>query len=100
MPASDGVWRGTPRSDGLFDKVFWWSSAWDWKNDHKPALVVTARRVNSDTQVVKASQATNAHNESDIHDAMLVGLTIPNRGCWEVTGEYEGHTVSYIVWFP
>lgn len=100
LPFSDGVWRGTWRGDGVFDKVFWWSQAWDWKRDHQPALAVTARRLDSHAEPVKASRATNAHNDEDINHAMLVGMTIPTSGCWELAGEYKGETLAYVVWFP
>jgi len=64
------------------------------------ALGVTARRLDSYAEPVKASRATNAQNERDIHHAMLVGLIIPTSGCWELTGEYKGETLSYVVWAP
>jgi hypothetical protein len=99
LPAADGIWRGNRRDHGVFNKVFWWSSAWEWKTDHRPALTVTARRLDADVQPVAATPATNAH-ESHIHHAMLVGLAIPTSGCWEITGEYKGETLSYVVWAP
>jgi hypothetical protein len=92
MPAADGVWRGDY-------KVFWWSNEWDWRTDHKPALTVTARRLDAEVPLVRISPATNAH-AGDIRHAMLVGLTLPTSGCWELTGEYKGHTLSYVVWMP
>jgi hypothetical protein len=94
------VWRGNRGDDGVFNKVFWWSQAWDWKSDHQPALAVTARRLDSQAEPVQASPATNAHNDGDIHHAMLVGLTLPPSGCWELAGEYKGETLAYVVWVP
>jgi hypothetical protein len=99
MPAADGVWRGIASQEGIGDKVFWWSSEWDWRTDHKPALTVTARRLDANAPSMTISSATNAHAKG-IHHAMLVGLTIPTAGCWEVTGEFKGHTLSYVVWLP
>jgi len=29
---------------------------------------------------------------------MLVGVDIPTIGCWEITGRYAGHTLSFVVW--
>jgi hypothetical protein len=29
---------------------------------------------------------------------MLVGVYFPTPGCWEVTGEYKGQKVSFVVW--
>jgi hypothetical protein len=29
---------------------------------------------------------------------MLVGIDIPAAGCWEITGQYKGTTLSFVVW--
>ena len=100
MPSADGLWHGLATPQGIGNKVFWWSLEWDWRHDMKPELTVTARRLDADAPSLRVSPATNAHNAADIHHAMLVGLNIPTRGCWELTGEYKGHTLSYIVWVP
>ena len=100
MPSVDGLWHGLATSRGFRNKVFWWSSAWDWRHEMKPELTVTARRLDRDAPTLSVFPATNAHNSSDIHHAMLVALDIPTTGCWELTGEYRGQTLSYVVWVP
>jgi hypothetical protein len=30
--------------------------------------------------------------------AMLLMLELPERGCWEVTGNYKSDSLSYVVW--
>ena len=96
---TERLWTMLPRSGvlGRRNKVFWWSTDWDSRHDHRPELTVTARRV--DGQPVRASRATNAH-AADIGHAMLVGLTFPAAGCWEVTGEYKGATLTFVAWVP
>jgi hypothetical protein len=44
-----------------------------------------------------ASKATNAFAH-DIQSAMLVGVDVPTAGCWEITGRYGGHELSFTVW--
>jgi hypothetical protein len=100
MPSSEGIWTGSVSLEGVFDKVFWWSTEWDWRHDHWPALTVTAQVLDGRSPPVVASDATNAHNEEDIRHAMLVGVRLPSRGCWEITGEYKGQRLSYTVWLP
>jgi hypothetical protein len=100
MPSADGLWHRLVTPQGVRNKVFWWSSRWDWRSDMKPALTVTARRLDGDAPSLRVFPATNAHNASDIHHAMLVALDIPTPGCWELTGEYKGQRLSYVVWVP
>ncbi len=44
------------------------------------------------------SPATNAYNAAEIGSAMLVGVRIPTPGGWEITGQYGGTTLSFVVW--
>jgi hypothetical protein len=97
MPSADGLWHGLVTPRGVRNKVFWWSRNWDWRSDQKPDLTVTARRLDAPAPALRISPATNAH-AADIHHAMLVALDIPTSGCWEITGEYKGRKLSYVVW--
>lgn len=106
-----GTWYGSERlwtvltrggALGRNNKSWWWSENWDSRHDMRPALTVTARRIRGtgkDEDFVRASRATNAH-AADIGHAMLAGLAFPTGGCWEVTGEYEGATLSFVAWVP
>ena len=98
---ADSLWTVLPRGGVLYqtNKVFWWSVDWDSRRDPRPQLIVTARHLDSDRPAVWASRATNAH-AADIGQAMLVGLELPYAGCWEVTGEYQGTTLSFVAWVP
>ena len=29
---------------------------------------------------------------------MLTGVYVPAPGCWEITGEYHGNKLSFVVW--
>jgi hypothetical protein len=29
---------------------------------------------------------------------MLTGVYTPTPGCWEITGDYKGQKLSYVVW--
>jgi hypothetical protein len=99
MPFANGLWHGLATPRGVRDKVFWWSRNWDWRTDHRPQLTVSARRLDGAAPALRVSPATNAH-AADIHHAMLVALDLPTPGCWEITGEYKGRRLSYVVWVP
>ncbi|MEP6872713.1 MAG: hypothetical protein ABI939_12810 [Anaerolineaceae bacterium] len=101
-------WYGTPalsvqprlHGHGSVDKLFWWSDGYDWRTEGKPNLAVTARRLDQPAPTVVASSATHAINGTDIGVAMLVGVSIPTMGCWEITGTYAGTTLRFVFWAP
>lgn len=91
---SNGIWA-TPRQ---MAKFFWWRQGYDWQTETQPHLTVTGRRLDGPAPPAESGRATNAYNPGDIGSAMLVGFTLPTSGCWEITGRYEGATVSFVVW--
>ena len=92
-PRIDGVWRVSS------DKVFWWSEGYDWRRELQPDLVVTGRRLDGPAPPLIASAATHAINAADIGTAMLVGVTLPTPGCWEISGRYKASALTFVVWF-
>ena len=101
-----GFWFGTRRlwvrlpiefTTHQRQKLFVWSQ--DYKDpiqESKPALVVTGRRLDGDSQPFVAQNATNAFNFAG-GPAMLICITVPETGCWELTAFYRSATVSFIV---
>ena len=97
MLGSEGTWSGLqPGADGYSQKLFWWRQGYVPANEPKPALTVTATRLDASAPIVTVTDATNA--SADFGDAMLVGVTLPTGGCWQITGHYRGHDLSFIVW--
>ena len=99
-----GLWTALP-IDGswgqlaLGEKFFWWSEEFVVSQDETPDLKVTARRLDGDSPAFQVSEATNAFHES-INWAMLVGVNLASPGCWEFTGHYKDHQLSFVVWVP
>ena len=54
-----------------------------------------ASRLDGPGQFKSDGRGTNAF--ADFGAAMLVGVTIPTTGCWELTGTYRGERLSYVV---
>jgi len=81
---------------GLPQKTFWWSADWhpEQTGEWEPAITVTGRRLDG-PETFKFGPGTNA--SADFGTAMLVGIDIPSYGCWELTADYRGVTLSYVV---
>lgn len=98
MLRADGRWWHLPRTEaGYAQKVFWWREGYNWREEPQPELTVTGQRLDGPAPPLRASRATNAFHPS-FGSAMLVGVDIPTLGCWEITGRYGGHELSFVVW--
>jgi hypothetical protein len=100
---SGEVWYWAPHEPGreqevqpLTAKTFWASVDFNWKTEYPPGLKVTGRRLDGDAPPLLTMTATNAFPGPAA--AMLVGVYVPTPGCWEITGEYKGQKLSYVVW--
>lgn len=91
-----GLWGGLRNDKGYREKVFWFRQGYVYRIEPKPALTVTGRRLDGESAVFTVSRATNAYFSGQ--SAMLTAFEIPTAGCWELTGEYHGDTLSFVVW--
>ncbi len=100
---SGEVWYWAPHKPGhehdvqpLTVKSFWGSVDFDYRKEYPPKLKVTGRRLDGDAPPLLTLRPTNAFPGPAA--AMLVGIYVPVTGCWEITGEYKGQKLSFIVW--
>jgi hypothetical protein len=94
MLPADGQWRQLAYGE----KVFWWREGYNGSEEQQPELAMTARRLDGPAPLVAIEPpATNAYHP-DFHWAMLTGLRLPEYGCWQITGHYQEHVLSFIVW--
>jgi hypothetical protein len=97
MLQRDGRWHRLSRNEqGFRQKVFVWRPGFDGRTEPSPALIVRGRRVHGDGSFV-AGRATNASHDSFGGSAMLTGVDVPSLGCWELTAEYGGESVTFVV---
>jgi hypothetical protein len=101
---TNGLWTALPRNGSwrqlaLGEKFWWWSAEFDVAEDTTPDLTVRARRLDGDAPAFQVSQATNGYHES-FNWAMLIGVELASPGCWEFTGHYKGHQLSFVLWVP
>ncbi len=88
VPANGKVNVGWP------GKSFWWRKGYNAFTEQKPDLIVTARRIDGEAPSLAVSRATNVAGKTP---GMLIGFSLPAAGCWEVSGHYDGHVVSFVV---
>src|SRR5262245_28894115 len=93
-----GYWR-TDREIGKHkiysEKVFWWRKGYDWRAENPPQLKVSGRRLDAPAAPFYVDHAYVANITIP---AMLTVIGIPTPGCWEITGDYKGDKLSFVVW--
>jgi hypothetical protein len=100
LPA-DGTWSGLPHytpSDPTFrQKLFFWRQGYTLRSELPPHLAVTGRRLDASAPPLGADKA-NAGWQGNEPPFMVTGINFPTLGCWEVTGEYHGDRLTFVVW--
>lgn len=90
----DGVWPTTPAGALISVKLMWWSTG--FRPGMESNLHVTVRSLSGEPVTAVVSRPTNAHDEP-LGWTMLTGMRFPDPGCWEITGEYLGQTLTFVI---
>lgn len=96
MLPKDGTWELPRQEDGFTQKLFWFHEGYVAEADPRPALKVSARRLDTEAPPLLIEEATNG-TSTDLGSFMLVGPGFPSPGCWEITGEFEGQRLKFVV---
>ena len=72
-----------------------WREATMAGRDH-PAAAGHRQAADAAAPTVTISAATNGFRQ-DIGPFMLLGLELPDEGCWELTGHYAGRSLHFVV---
>ena len=93
----DGRWSHLPSNDKSYgQKIFWFSRDYDWHKESRPSIVVKSRRLDVlDGPTFTLEGGTNAILGNK--QAMLTGAILPTTGCWEISGQYRGKTLTFVV---
>ena len=93
---TDGIWSELPHDDdGYVQKAVFWREGFVALDELNPALTVSGRRLDTSAPTFSFSDAT--HGWDDTGDFMLMGISIPTEGCWEITAEYQDAQLSFVV---
>jgi outer membrane protein assembly factor BamB len=97
------VWSDLPRgADGsLGERTFWWSA--NYSADDPGEFTVTAEHLSGTAPRFEASQTGgngfDPFMTQPTHESVtVVGIELPDTGCWRLTAEYKEATLSYVVW--
>jgi hypothetical protein len=96
-----GIWSSlphyTPDDPRFRQKLFRWHEGYDWRKENPPELTVRGIRLDAAAPPIDMDEHANNAGISDAV-AMVVGIFIPTVGCWQITGEYHGEELTYVVW--
>lgn len=84
----------------LSAKLVFWRVGFDWQQEPEPELAAVARRLDGPAPLVWAQRAHGIKLPNDntpSGTAMMTGISIPVAGCWEISANYKGQILSYVV---
>lgn len=98
---TDGTWKSLPHyqpgNTAFRQKIQWWRQGYDWRTKHQPPLRITGRRLDSSAPPLATDDHVNAAGLGD-HASMMSGIFIPTVGCWQITGDYKGDKLTFVIW--
>lgn len=106
LPA-DGTWGVTAPNARIAVKLFWRSAG--FRPGMERNLKVEIVNLNGGANDAVVKDITNANSvPEDIQKAqfddewqdgwlMLTGIDFPSPGCWQITGEYLGQTLTFVI---
>jgi hypothetical protein len=95
----DGKWVAFGKGgDGWVyeNKLTYWHRGFDWRKD-EPKLTVIGKRLDGDAPTITGAPASAVFLPSKEAAGMMTLLAVPTLGCWEITANYEGHVLSFVV---
>jgi hypothetical protein len=101
LDSNGAVWRDLPVGKGphaVGDKTLWFSENFSTAEgeDFSGEAEITLRAVDLDGSASEVVQQGGVPSfNRDIKNFMLVGLGLPEPGCWEVTATYKDAELSY-----
>jgi len=95
MVPGSRAWGTTRPNASIAVKLLWWSAG--FKPGMESNLKVSIRNLDGKINDAVVSNPTNAHAKSLGGWTMLTGIDFSSAGCWEITGDYLGQTLTFVV---
>jgi hypothetical protein len=97
VSVTPGPWAGLPLWNvGYRQKIVWFSDGYVWGESPNPTLTIKGRRLDGEAPPLIFDGA-NGSRTADWGNFIMSGVNFPTLGCWEITGQLDGTTVSYVV---
>ncbi len=103
LDSNGAIWRDLPVGKGphaIGDKTLWFSERFSTAEDEdfsgNADITITAVHLDGSGRKVVEEGGVPSFNRY-IKNFMLVGLGVPEPGCWEVTARYQGAELSYVM---
>jgi hypothetical protein len=85
-------WQSTVAGGAPYDaKLVYWRAGFDAGIEHDPDLTVVARRLDVPAPLVWTEHASGIRISDDPSPggmAMMIGVSLPTAGCWEIAARY------------
>jgi hypothetical protein len=104
---SDNLWThisgpdfAVSGTDHISAKLTYFRVGFDSDKEPEPDLAVVARRLDGSAPLVWAEKAAGAKfggSNAPSEMAMMTGISIPTAGCWEISSNYKGRVLTYVV---
>jgi len=99
----EGWWHGMGPESNYRNKLWWFSKGYKGLTDPVPFLTVTGRRLDADDDpayvesVSKVVESVKSAMDGTGNWSMLALIEFPSAGCWEITGDYGGQVLVFVV---
>ena len=87
-----------PRDPTFRQKLFFWRQGYSLRSELRPHLTVTGRRLNASAPPLAADETNAGWQDDKEHPFMVTGVNFPTLGCWEITADYHGDKLKFVVW--
>ena len=95
MLPRDGIWSTTVPGHRIAVKLFWYTTGFEPGMEQNFAGRI--ERIDEGPNDAVLSGPTNAGGESLGAWTILTGIDFPSAGCWKITGQYLGQSLTFVV---
>ena len=90
-----GKWIGVGAAFG--NKFWWWREGYSAAAEPSPDLTIRATKLIGNPEFFEIKHATSAMGIGGDWEAMLVGMSFPSPGCWEIRGTYQSREELILI---